>query len=95
MLHVKGNFLDFRFFPLDTDNFAARHPLTWRWREETRVIPYASEPDTAAQPQAGQHVGPTQSSPACDVSVVFETAREASTIAWQGECNSYNTQGNL
>jgi len=50
------------FSPLDTDNFTARDPCTWRWREETRVIPYALEPDTAAQPQPGQHLGSAQSS---------------------------------
>jgi len=42
----------------------ARNLWTWRWREETRVIPYASDLDTADQPQAGQpeHVGPAKSS---------------------------------
>ena len=42
------------FFPSDTDNFIASDPWTRHWREETRVIPYASELDTAAQPQVSQ-----------------------------------------
>ena len=62
LVHVQRNFLDFRFFLLDTDNFTARDPWTWRWKEETSVMPYASELDTAAQPQVGQHVGPAKSS---------------------------------
>jgi len=57
----KGIFWISKFFHLDTDNLTARDPLTWRWMKETSVIPYASELDTAAQPQAGQHVGPAQS----------------------------------
>jgi len=62
LVHVQRNSLDFRFFLLDMDNFTARDPWTWRWKEETSVMPYASELDTAAQPQVGQHVGPAKSS---------------------------------
>ena len=50
------------FFPLDTDNFAARDPWTWRWREETRLIPHPSELDTATESKDGRHVGPAQRS---------------------------------
>jgi len=38
------------FSPVDTDNFTARDSWTWRGRDETRVIPYTLELDTAAQP---------------------------------------------
>ena len=62
LVNVQEFFFNAQLFPLDTDNCTARDPWTWRWREETRVIPYASELDTAAQPQAGQHVGPARSS---------------------------------
>ena len=54
-VHVQGNFLDLRFFSLD--NFTARDLWTWHCREETKVIPYALELDTAAQYRASQHVG--------------------------------------
>ena len=48
-------------FLLDTEEFIARAPRKWRWRGGTRVIPCLCELDTAAQPQAGQHVGSAQS----------------------------------
>jgi len=50
LVHVQGNFLEFRFVPLDSDNFTARDPWTWRWREETKVISYASESELLAGP---------------------------------------------
>jgi len=50
----KGIFCISNVFPLDTDNFTVRDPWTWRWREETRVIPYASDLDTTDQVQAGK-----------------------------------------
>jgi len=45
-----GESFGFRISPMDTDNLAVRDPWTWRWGEESRVVPYASELDTAAQP---------------------------------------------
>ena len=36
------------FSPLDTDNFTARDPWIWRWREATSVIPYALESEHTA-----------------------------------------------
>jgi len=44
-VHVQGIFLISDFFPLDTDNFrvTANDLWTWRWREETRAISYASQ----------------------------------------------------
>jgi len=40
-VHVWGNFWISDLFNLGTDNFTARDPWTWRWKEDTRVIPYA------------------------------------------------------
>ena len=62
LVNVQGNFFDFRFFPLGHRQFhwgtlKGSRWLTWWWREETRLIPYASKLDhNAVQPQAGQHV---------------------------------------
>jgi len=36
------------------DKFPVWAPRNWRWRGGTRVVPYLSEFDTAAQPQVGQ-----------------------------------------
>jgi len=45
LVHFQGIFRISDFFPLDTDNFISGEPWTWRWRGETRVIPFHSESD--------------------------------------------------
>jgi len=64
-LSMSKGFFGFSSFSLwhgPADNFTARDPWTWRWKEETSVIPYATKLDTVAEPKTGQHVGPAHSS---------------------------------
>jgi len=38
-LSMSKEIFGFPIFPVDKDNFTARDPCTWRYREETRVMP--------------------------------------------------------
>jgi len=51
-----------KFSPLDTDDFITRDLWTWRWREETRLIPYPLESEIwtgSTEPTVGPWAGPT------------------------------------